>query len=1376
MTQEEAEVVLKVNSQEARQKLEDLEKKAKDLRRQWADAYKKGDTRGISQINKELSKVNKEVTAMRTNAANIEAAMKRLDKATPKEIQRTIKMINAELSSGKVARGSKEWDMYVAKLKTAKTELGRVKAEMEVGSNGGWVTKLKEGLTSLPGLFLGAVASITGLVAAGKEAVKAYAGMQQEEVNVQKYTKMTNEEVAKLNEEFKKLDTRTSREQLNKLAQDAGRLGKKSVEDVLGFVKAADQLNVALEDLGDGATLTLTKLTGIFGIEKDYGTEESLLKVGSVINELSQNCSASAPYLAEFSSRLGGIAAQSKMSISEIMAFAAVLDTQNLNVEASATAVGQLITKMYQDPAKIAKAAKLDVEEFTKLVRSDMNSALLTLFEQLNQFGGMESLATIFDEMGTDGARAIPVLSALAGHIDELRGQEEAAATAFREGTSVTIEFDKQNNSVQAGLDKSKNALHELVVGLGEELLPVVQGCMSVVQIFVKALSSLVIFIKENHRVIISATAGIAAYTIAVNWATIAAKAHGIAEKARAAAIALSNSVVKTATVLGKGLQVVYYSLIGATEKATIAQTELKAAMAGTPWGAIAIAVGVAITAFMSLGDAVSGVNDTYKILNDGQAEAIAKKKEEETLLQKAITTIKTFNGTKDEEKTLIGQLNDKYGGFFGKCKTLNEWYLLLTQRGDEYTESIYKQIVMEAKRQQALDLVKKAEEERRIARDVYEATQVEVLWAYITDLFTDKSWDYAKRKANAPYEDNRRAWADYYEAEAQRLLREAQEEAQQLGNPLGSTSTNTGYIPGDSTGVGGSTTGSNTNKGGGAATTHAVEPKDTQKEKEDEIKTEVKKLKVKYEEETRLNRMAYANGVKDYSDYIAQKDALDAKYLKDRKAIYEEYDEKESDEYRALLNEEAKAQEKALEATRANKLSMVEKTHSDNTDSITSNYLTPGNDIFQNKKAFDQALLDEDIRYLRERQKLFAKDSPEWGKAEEEINERVKQDKLDKQKETAEAYSEFEKKYRKASGSDREKYEIEIMGRLHEQGLISEEEYQKAVKDIKKKYQDEDRANASEVYSDYTDMLDNLVTSWSDFFDQLGQKGSNFWDNLSKCAESTYALMGAFLSQYSALANAERDLELAKIEKRYSDEISAAGKNEKKKAKLEKQKAAEVAKVKNKYNEKSMAIELAQAYAMTATSAINAYASAAAIPVTGYILAPIAAAMATAAGLAQVAIIKKQHEAQALGFYEGGFTSKDGNNRKEVGVVHANEFVANHEAVNNPAIAPILRLIDTAQKNNTIGRLTFSDISNAIGQRVMVREVAELPSSKTGQKVLIDAAGTLADAAVACAQANRVLADQLGDGIEAYVVMDGENGLYSKYNRYQKLLTTKNR
>ena len=132
---------------------------------------------------------------------------------------------------------------------------------------------------------------------------------------------------------------------------------------------------MALDDLGEGATLTLSKLTGIFGDEKRLGTEKSLLAVGSVINELSQNCSASAPYLAQFASRMGGVGAQAGLTVQQIMGYAAVLDSNNQTLEASATALSQVMVRIYQDPAKYAKVAGMDVKKFTQLVKEDMNQA-----------------------------------------------------------------------------------------------------------------------------------------------------------------------------------------------------------------------------------------------------------------------------------------------------------------------------------------------------------------------------------------------------------------------------------------------------------------------------------------------------------------------------------------------------------------------------------------------------------------------------------------------------------------------------------------------------------------------------------------------------------------------------------------------------------------------------------------------------------------------------------------------------------------------------------------------------------------------------------------------------------------------------------------
>ncbi|MGM9693083.1 MAG: phage tail tape measure protein [Alloprevotella sp.] len=106
---------------------------------------------------------------------------------------------------------------------------------------------------------------------------------------VTKYTGIAAKDVEELNEEFKKMDTKTSREALNDLAADAGRLGLKGKKDVLDFVQAADQINTALgEDLGEGAVKNIGKLANIFGDDQRLGLKQAMLSTASAINELAQ--------------------------------------------------------------------------------------------------------------------------------------------------------------------------------------------------------------------------------------------------------------------------------------------------------------------------------------------------------------------------------------------------------------------------------------------------------------------------------------------------------------------------------------------------------------------------------------------------------------------------------------------------------------------------------------------------------------------------------------------------------------------------------------------------------------------------------------------------------------------------------------------------------------------------------------------------------------------------------------------------------------------------------------------------------------------------------------------------------------------------------
>ena len=179
---------------------------------------------------------------------------------------------------------------------------------------------------------------------------------------------------------------------------------------------------------------------------------------------------------------------------------------------------------------------------------------------------------------------------------------------------------------------------------------------------------------------------------------------------------------------------------------------------------------------------------------------------------------------------------------------------------------------------------------------------------------------------------------------------------------------------------------------------------------------------------------------------------------------------------------------------------------------------------------------------------------------------------------------------------------------------------------------------------------------------------------------------MSAIFSQISSIVQSNLEMETAAIENRYDKEISLAEGNTYKVKKLEQDKEKEIAKAKNEANRKMFAMQVIQAIAQTAQNAIAAYGSAAAIPLVGYIMAPIAAGLAVAAGAVQIAAIKKQQQAsEAQGYAVGGFT-RPGPVNEPAGIVHAGEWVASQKLVTSPVTRPIIDALEYAQRTNTIG------------------------------------------------------------------------------------------
>lgn len=122
-----ATVELDVNGQKAKQELEQQRKLVKDLEIAYAKAEASGDN-SAKTIHKELSRARRELKSMQSATVNAADVLRRLDRATPKELKATLKQLNKELNS--IRRGTDAWNAHVDKIHAVKKELESVNSTL----------------------------------------------------------------------------------------------------------------------------------------------------------------------------------------------------------------------------------------------------------------------------------------------------------------------------------------------------------------------------------------------------------------------------------------------------------------------------------------------------------------------------------------------------------------------------------------------------------------------------------------------------------------------------------------------------------------------------------------------------------------------------------------------------------------------------------------------------------------------------------------------------------------------------------------------------------------------------------------------------------------------------------------------------------------------------------------------------------------------------------------------------------------------------------------------------------------------------------------------------------------------------------------------
>lgn len=523
------------------------------------------------------------------------------------------------------------------------------------------LSKLADGFNRYSMLVGSAIASLTGLTLTIRKCTNAYAQMEDVMAGVRKYTGQTDEQVREMNEDFKQMDTRSSREQLNALAGAAGRLGITAKKDIEEFVDGADKIGVALgDDLGEGAVDTIGKLAIAFGESDRLGLRGAMLATGSALNEIVQNSPAQAQPVVEFTEKLSGVGQQAHLTQAQIMGFAAALDQNNQEMATSSTVMSQLITKMYQDPARFAQMAGMEVEKFAQLIKTDMNQALLEWFKNVNKLGDMSVLAGKFDQLKMDGTRAVGVLSTLAGHIDQVVEAQRIASDAYEEGTSVIREFNVQNTTVAAELDKAKKRFADLTIELGEKLMPVARHAVTAGAAGVKLLARIVEF-TSNYRVTILATMAALAAFIVVE------KAHVVQQKL----IAFWNNTV-----------------IAGTKK-------LWATLAAHPYAAVAAAVAMLIGLMVDLARRSSEATLAQNAMADVERDATVEAEKERLKLEQLRKVVHDNTRSLDERHRAIDALKEIVPGYVAEISKEGKVYDENTAALDRYIQKMKEQAMV---------------------------------------------------------------------------------------------------------------------------------------------------------------------------------------------------------------------------------------------------------------------------------------------------------------------------------------------------------------------------------------------------------------------------------------------------------------------------------------------------------------------------------------------------------------------------------------------------------------------------------------------------------------------------------------------------------
>ena len=1270
------------------------------------------------------------------------------------EISKEVKKLEKDIK--KLTPGTEEFNQKAAALKEAKAQFEYIKKEIEgvndtldksgalLESTKGKFSKFAEAVTTVVtgNLLTDFLSNIAG---AAKDSVGELLEISDAMTGVEKTSGLAAEKVRELWNDFDALDTRTGKKELLDIAQIGGRLGITDKEQLREFTEEIDKIYVALGDSFQGGLEAVTtkvgKLKNLFEETKEQNYGEALNAIGSALNELGANGTASEENISDFATRIGQLPGALKPTISQTLGLGAAFEESGIDAEIAASGYSRFMSVAGTNVEAFAKQMRMSAEEARALFETKPEEFFLKFAQSMKGLGA-EGTAEVLKGLKLNTLEVQKAVGAAGDNADRFRELMSLAGEAMEEGTSIQEEFNKVNNNTAAIWEKIKKVWKEtftsdLVQGFFSYIVQALgwlTGVTSKAGDGVKVFRERIAFLFKTLGVCVAA---VVSYKAAVSLAAVATKQAWQQEL-------LHNAALKIKTVLmqaGRAAALLYAAakaaLTGNIQRATAAMRAFNMATKLSPLGLLVGVIGAATAAYMAFNREQKQALTGQKLHNDAIKEANVQTAVEVNHLQQLLAVAKDVQKPYEERRRAVAELNRLVPEYNGNLTVETAQTEEAKKALDRYVESL-----RAAAREKYLKAIvdQKAE---ALAKAEYSSLEENISWY-------QKAWNSVKSIGNmsAAYQQNLVSSMENKSKrikEAEQELKTAtdqlmKEQAKKVeGSTTGADTTDTPLVGGSGDKEGKTAKAKDYSKEYEAAKRARLEAEQAlQKEiaqgLEESLDKQLATTEQKYNEKKFKLQQENATLEQEIGTLAAEKSndpnrekaiAEKRKLMELNKQIEVAYEQQKEQELLQVREKyHAKEAERRVKE-RSREIEALRRQKSEEIIEIQS--------LADAKAQLKGQLSERELAQLKTLEQ--AKKALRVQAEKELLEESLKN--FEEQKQILMGYLST------LTGEAKEKL-VEDITQIEDKMLQAREK----LDDIKNnKDAKEEKAAGQEL--EKVDVLGFTAKDWEDTFSNLDEMSNRF--------KAVDMVVGAMSNAFSMFAQLQQNLnqkELATYTKSQEQQKQALltrlnqgyisqAQYQKELKKLEEEAQAKKKELSVKQFQAQKAMNMMSIVANTATGIMRAYSDAG--PIAGSVFAAIVGAL----GAVQLGIVAAQQPpSYARGGYTKGLGFKDESGQEVAGIVHGDEYVVPQWLKKDPEVAQVVEWLEAK-------RLGQSPKGYEAGGEVQARTSEE----SSQHELQARASGVGTGLTEVLGKLNSTVEKLQEEGIEAYIVADAKAG-----------------